>query len=101
MANPVCHCGRMMVKNGTRAGGKQRYTCRPCHTSIIVSITPNYNTLESLDSRMDVASVWKSNGSYQMVIPKKIAAKAGLDQPCMVAVESVDNGILIKKLEVV
>jgi antitoxin component of MazEF toxin-antitoxin module len=47
-----------------------------------------------------VSSIFKTgSGSSTLIIPKQLAKQSGLDEPCHVVIESTQNGILIKKLD--
>jgi len=51
-------------------------------------------------SKKEITKIFKSgSNSSTIVIPKHLARQSGLDQPCHVIVESLDNGILVKKLD--
>lgn len=48
----------------------------------------------------EITKIFKSgSNSSTIVIPKRLAKHSGLDKPCHVIIESVDNGIMVKKLD--
>jgi bifunctional DNA-binding transcriptional regulator/antitoxin component of YhaV-PrlF toxin-antitoxin module len=49
--------------------------------------------------RKEVTKIFKSgSNSSTIVIPKQIARKSHLDEPCHVVIERIDDGIIIRKL---
>ncbi|MDN5868776.1 MAG: hypothetical protein L0H55_15435 [Candidatus Nitrosocosmicus sp.] len=52
------------------------------------------------NNKKDITKTWLTGqSSCTLVIPKKFALEYGLDKPCHVLLEKVDEGILIKKME--
>jgi hypothetical protein len=59
----------------------------------------NHKTQKDIPARW-VAQVWIASGfSSEMVIPKKLAKKYDMDEPCTVVLEEKENGILIRRLD--
>jgi hypothetical protein len=47
-----------------------------------------------------IASIWIASGfSSEMVIPKKLAQKYRMDEPCSVVLEEKEDGIFIRRLD--
>lgn len=47
-----------------------------------------------------LSKIWLANGiSSTMVIPKRLAERYRLDQPCAIVMEEKDEGILIRRLD--
>lgn len=66
-------------------------------------MSPNTNgkedKKEKFESTQDIVKTWISGQrSCTLIIPKEIASKYGLDEPSHVAVECIDQGILIRKI---
>jgi len=52
-----------------------------------------------IGNTQDIVKTWISGQrSCTLIIPKEIALKYGLDEPSHVAVECIDQGILIRKI---
>lgn len=101
-------CGSSMVRNGKRVYSnsvvKQRYACKGCRKSEFANITIetiSTVTLTSCVSLKAISKTWQSrkeHGSCQVVIPKKLAEKAGI-QSAPVVIEETRDGLLIRRLE--
>ena len=56
---------------------------------------------KNMDWDKQVASIYLTNKvSATLIIPIEMARRKGIDQPSRVTVEEVDEGILIKKLDI-
>lgn len=51
------------------------------------------------NNEKEVIKTWLTGPSCTLVIPRKFALEYGLDKPCHVVLEKMDNGILIRKIE--
>lgn len=52
------------------------------------------------ENQQEIVKTWISGQrSCTLIIPKEIALKYGLDEPSHVAVECIDEGILIRKIQ--
>lgn len=50
-----------------------------------------------------VGRTWLASSSYSVIltVPKHLAEKHGLTEPCHIIFEDLDEGILIRKLELI
>jgi hypothetical protein len=57
------------------------------------------NKKKNFEFQHDIVKTWISGQrSCTLIIPKEIAVKYGLDEPSHVAVECIEQGILIRKI---
>lgn len=50
--------------------------------------------------KREITKIYKTgSNSSTIVIPKQIAKQSGLDESCHVIIESTQNGIMIKKID--